>query len=371
MIPATLVTNNPPIILEERFKQKCKELKKRVLEVEESNEIATIALSRTLASIRRLRLEYSILLERLEDRAKEIPDGIVSFEEMACPPTPTILDDSLIKSKNGSKKGSKSKSKTTGSGSGSGSGANASGSGGSGGGSGNGSGGSPSDVASTTMGKQKARDPDLPKRPTNAYLIFCELEKERIKLGDPNASDISRSMTEAWRNLSEEDRRPYFKLYEDDRNRYQREMAEYHQRKEGGEPELKKQKIEQKEEPEESEPQEEALQAEEQEEEEPQPEDPQHEEALVVDTEPIEPVEGPASSPVPIVSEQDTVPPTEIEVDTEVTAEPEVEPETEASATPAAVAAVDTEAAPDVAINTETTEEPEVPQPEIKEEPMN
>ena len=168
-----------PMILEERFKQKCKELKKRVLEVEESNEIATIALSRTLASIRRLRLEYSILLERLEDRAKQIPDGIVSFEEMACPPTPTILDDSLIKSKM-DLKGSKSKSKTTGSGSGSGSGANASGSGGSGGGSGNGSGGSPSDVASTTMGKQKARDPDLPKRPTNAYLIFCELKRKEL-----------------------------------------------------------------------------------------------------------------------------------------------------------------------------------------------
>lgn len=360
-----------PMILEERFKQKCKELKKRVLEVEESNEIATIALSRTLASIRRLRLEYSILLERLEDRAKQIPDGIVSFEEMACPPTPTILDDSLIKSKNGSKKGSKSKSKTTGSGSGSGSGANASGSGGSGGGSGNGSGGSPSDVASTTMGKQKARDPDLPKRPTNAYLIFCELEKERIKLGDPNASDISRSMTEAWRNLSEEDRRPYFKLYEEDRIRYQREMTEYHQRKEGGEPELKKQKIEQKEQPEETEqqqeePQEGEPQAEEQEEE----EEPQPEEALVVDTEPTEPVEVPASSPAPIVSEQETVPPTEIEVDTEVTSEPEVEPETEASATPAAavvVAPTDTEAA----INTETTEGSEAPQSESKDEPMN
>ena len=36
----------------------------------------------------------------------------------------------------------------------------------------------PSDVASTTMGKQKARDPDLPKRPTNAYLIFCEMERK-------------------------------------------------------------------------------------------------------------------------------------------------------------------------------------------------
>ena len=90
----------------------------------------------------------------------------------------------------------------------------------------------PSDVASTTMGKQKARDPDLPKRPTNAYLIFCEMEKERIKQDDPNASDLSKSMTEAWKNLSEERRRPYYKLYEDDRIRYQREMAEYNQKRE-------------------------------------------------------------------------------------------------------------------------------------------
>ncbi|CAX42640.1 HMG-like DNA binding protein, putative [Candida dubliniensis CD36] len=217
---------------EVRFKQKCKELRKRVLEIEESNEIATIALSRTQATIRRLRLEYAILLERLEDRATQLPEGIVAFEEMACPPTPTILDDSLVKSNKSSNKKSKtsssssSSSKTT---LGSGSSKLSNG---------------PSDVASTTMGKQKARDPDLPKRPTNAYLIFCEMEKERIKQDDPNASDLSKSMTEAWKSLSEERRRPYYKLYEDDRIRYQREMAEYNQKKgNGGEPDLKKQKL--------------------------------------------------------------------------------------------------------------------------------
>ena len=98
---AVLYTNN--LFKEVRFKQKCKELRKRVLEIEENNEIATIALSRTQATIRRLRLEYAILLERLEDRATQLPDGIVAFEEMACPPTPTILDDSLVKSKTGNK----------------------------------------------------------------------------------------------------------------------------------------------------------------------------------------------------------------------------------------------------------------------------
>ncbi|KAL6450661.1 NHP10 Non-histone protein 10 [Candida maltosa Xu316] len=93
------------------------------------------------------------------------------------------------------------------------------------------------------MGKQKARDPDLPKRPTNAYLIFCEMEKERIKQVDPNATDLSKSMSDAWRVLSQEERRPYYELYEDDKVRYDREMAEYNQKKEG-QPELKKQKIE-------------------------------------------------------------------------------------------------------------------------------
>lgn len=227
-----------------RFKQKCKELRKRVLEIEENNEIATIALSRTQATIRRLRLEYAILLERLEDRATQLPDGIVAFEEMACPPTPTILDDSLVKSKTGYKKSKSSSSSSSSSSTTSSSAmkiALASGS--------SKSSNGPSDVASTTMGKQKARDPDLPKRPTNAYLIFCEMEKERIKQDDPNASDLSKSMTEAWKNLSEERRRPYYKLYEDDRIRYQREMAEYNQKKGGGgsggggEPDLKKQKL--------------------------------------------------------------------------------------------------------------------------------
>lgn len=135
---------------EVRFKQKCKELRKRVLEIEENNEIATIALSRTQATIRRLRLEYAILLERLEDRATQLPDGIVAFEEMACPPTPTILDDSLVKSKTGNKKSKSSSSSSSSSSTTSSSAmkiALASGS--------SKSSNGPSDVASTTMGKQK------------------------------------------------------------------------------------------------------------------------------------------------------------------------------------------------------------------------
>ena len=197
-------------------------MRKRIFEVEETNEIATIALSRTQASIRRLRLEHAILLERLEDRAKHIPNGINNFEEMAQPPTPNVLDDTLVKSiKNGGSRRSMRKLilKTLASG----------GVGGSGTGSGSGLGALGNGHLIET---KKPRDPDLPKRPSNAYLVFCEQEKERLKLDDPESKDLSRTMTEAWKSLSEEERRPYYKLYEDDRVRYQREMDEYNRKKE-------------------------------------------------------------------------------------------------------------------------------------------
>lgn len=200
---------------EQKFKQKCKELKKRITEVEENNEVATLALSRTKMAIRRLRLEYAVLLERLENRAIMIPDGNYEQEDMSPPPSPTILDESLNTSnakltRNGlSKRGGK---KTKG-------------------------------VSSTTGNSgnsngrtQRIRDPDLPKRPTNAYLIFCEMEKERIKheLEERNpgaVTELSKSLTEAWKNLDDEKRKPYYKLYEDDRDRYQREMSVYNQKK--------------------------------------------------------------------------------------------------------------------------------------------
>lgn len=81
--------------------------------MEQTNEVATIALSRTQASIRRLRLEYAVLIERLEERAHHLPDGVTNFEEMAGPPTPSILDESLVKtSKNGTNKKSNKKPST-------------------------------------------------------------------------------------------------------------------------------------------------------------------------------------------------------------------------------------------------------------------
>lgn len=173
-------------------------------------------MSRTRKTIRRLRLEYIILLERLEERANQVTDGINKFEEMATPPTPNILNWAMINTPRSKlsinelfKKGfKKNKNKTSIFGR----------------------------IGSFGLKNQKIRDPNLPKRPTNAYLIFCEMEKERIKQENEEKNpgilnDLSKSMTDAWKNLDIDDRKPYYKLYEDDKIRYQKEMAIYNKKK--------------------------------------------------------------------------------------------------------------------------------------------
>lgn len=85
--------------------------------------------------------------------------------------------------------------------------------------------------------KRAVRDSDLPKKPTNAYLMFCDKEKDRIKLdlattrSSHFSQELSKVLTDAWNCLSDEQKSPYQKLYEDDCERYQREMEEYNQRK--------------------------------------------------------------------------------------------------------------------------------------------
>lgn len=210
------------------YKQKCLELQQRLAEVEELNEVATLALTRTKAAIRRLRLEHVILLERIEERALAVPEGLNLFEEMACPPNPVVMDELLaaagmarhgvvrrvLKKKGGA--------------------------------------GTTAASAAAAGARAKLRDPDQPKRPTNAYIIFFDMEKDRIRkeheaLG--TTGDLSKTLTEVWRNMSEEEKKPYFKLYEDDRLRYQREMAEYNERK-GDDHPAKKRKIKDEHEPE-------------------------------------------------------------------------------------------------------------------------
>ncbi|KAG0668753.1 non-histone protein [Maudiozyma exigua] len=161
-----------------------KELKRKVDDLREKNEVLGLAIQRSRHAVKRLKLEYGVLLERLETRIEL--DPLLRFENPL--PTLSAFKKELLEK--------------------------------------------PMKRTKTKRQKAKERDPNMPKRPTNAYLIYCEMNKEKVKsLG---SSDVTRDLTEGWKSLDEEGRAPYYKLYNEDRNRYRQEMEIYNKRNEDG-----------------------------------------------------------------------------------------------------------------------------------------
>ncbi|CCK72509.1 Nhp10p KNAG_0K01480 [Huiozyma naganishii CBS 8797] len=149
----------------------------KIEELKEKNEVLGLTLQRSRHSVKRLKLEYAVLLERLEQRVAINP------ELKADQPLPTLEDfkDELLAR--------------------------------------------PFKRTKTKRQKAKERDPNLPKRPTNAYLLYCEMNKDKIR--ENGSLDVTKDLTEGWKGLSEEQRAPYYKLYNEDRERYHLEMEQY------------------------------------------------------------------------------------------------------------------------------------------------
>ena len=153
------------------------ELKRTVEELREQNEVLGLAIQRSRHAVKRLKLEYGVLLERLEQRV-EI-DPLLRYDN-PLPNLEAFRKELLAK---------------------------------------------PLKRAKTKRQKAKERDPNMPKRPTNAYLIYCEMNKEKVR--SSGSADVTRDLTDGWKNLDEEGRAPYYKLYNEDRDRYRREMEAY------------------------------------------------------------------------------------------------------------------------------------------------
>lgn len=156
------------------------EKKRRLEELKDQNVVLGLAIQRSRLSVKRLKLEYGVLLERLESRIELDPE--LNCED----PLPTLAS---FKQELLTKPFRKSKIKRH---------------------------------------KVKERDPNMPKRPTNAYLLYCEMNKERIRQN--GSLDVTRDLAEGWKNLNEQDRKPYYKLYSEDRERYQMEMEIYNKK---------------------------------------------------------------------------------------------------------------------------------------------
>ena len=87
---ATAIKNSPlPPSVEKAYHQKCIELKRRLIEVEENNDAARLKVHRLERGISKMRVERAILLDHLKKRQRELAelgsDGEDSQAQSVCP----------------------------------------------------------------------------------------------------------------------------------------------------------------------------------------------------------------------------------------------------------------------------------------------
>ncbi|GMT11075.1 hypothetical protein PFISCL1PPCAC_2372, partial [Pristionchus fissidentatus] len=72
---------------------------------------------------------------------------------------------------------------------------------------------------------KKAKDPNMPKRPTTAFFIWMQEHREGLKKPGMKASDVAKAAGVEWNKLS--DKTVWEKRADDDKKRYEAEIANY------------------------------------------------------------------------------------------------------------------------------------------------
>ncbi|CAG8467201.1 433_t:CDS:2 [Ambispora leptoticha] len=71
------------------------------------------------------------------------------------------------------------------------------------------------------------KDPNAPKRPRNAFLIYCKDEREQAKEENKGFQNVTRILSQRWKDLSAEEKKKYFDKYDKEKQRYEKEMSSY------------------------------------------------------------------------------------------------------------------------------------------------
>uniref|UniRef100_A0A0B6ZPQ2 HMG box domain-containing protein n=2 Tax=Arion vulgaris TaxID=1028688 RepID=A0A0B6ZPQ2_9EUPU len=88
---------------------------------------------------------------------------------------------------------------------------------------------------------EKEKDPNAPKKPANAFLMFCTtqrtvLQEEYFKEHKEEIAhhELTKSLAQQWNALVPEEKRVYYEMYEREKERYEREMRNYKPKPEPG-----------------------------------------------------------------------------------------------------------------------------------------
>jgi hypothetical protein len=76
---------------------------------------------------------------------------------------------------------------------------------------------------------QKLKDPQAPKKPLNAYMIFCKSERESVKseLPDLSSKEIMKELAQRWKTISDKKKRKFKKKEEALKEEYKMAMESY------------------------------------------------------------------------------------------------------------------------------------------------
>ncbi len=77
--------------------------------------------------------------------------------------------------------------------------------------------------------KKAKKDPNAPKRNMSAYFLYSMHARPQVKEENPEASfgEIARIISAQFKELSDKEKKKWEKKAADDKDRYQREMADY------------------------------------------------------------------------------------------------------------------------------------------------
>ncbi|XP_064613622.1 uncharacterized protein LOC135477446 [Liolophura sinensis] len=78
------------------------------------------------------------------------------------------------------------------------------------------------------------KDRNAPKKPANAFLMFCQQQRNTVqeeyfkeKSEEISHQELTRRLAQRWNSLASEEKRIYYEMYEREKERYDKEMKEY------------------------------------------------------------------------------------------------------------------------------------------------
>lgn len=86
-----------------------------------------------------------------------------------------------------------------------------------------------------TAARKGKKDPKAPKRPLSAYMFFSQDWRERIKAENPDAGfgEVGKLLGAKWKELDDEEKKPYVERAAQDKTRAEKEKAAYEGNKKG------------------------------------------------------------------------------------------------------------------------------------------